>query len=87
MPEISYTRVNDNTPVLVGCAQLTDKRGVEGYNYLEILTEVSKKALIDCEASKVCSRHTSKGFCNIRSMGLPKYAEESCEVAWLQCKK
>ena len=52
MPEISYTRVNDNTPVLVGCAQLTDKRGVEGYNYLEILTEVSKKALIDCEASK-----------------------------------
>ena len=45
MPEISYTRVNDNTPVLVGCAQLTDKRGVEGHNYLEILTEVSKKAL------------------------------------------
>ena len=50
MADISYSNVNDNTPVFVGSAQLTDKRGIEGYNYLEILTEVSKKALADCEA-------------------------------------
>ena len=50
MADISYKNVNDNTPVFVGSAQLTDKRGIEGYNYLEILTEVSKKALADCEA-------------------------------------
>ena len=43
MADISYSNVNDNTPVFVGSAQLTDKRGIEGYNYLEILTEVSKK--------------------------------------------
>lgn len=52
MAEISYSNVNDNTPVLVGNAQLTDKRGIDGYNYLEILTQVSKKALTDCESSK-----------------------------------
>ena len=51
MTDISFSNVNDNTPVLVGNGQLTDKRGVNGYNYLEMLSEVSKKAILDCEAS------------------------------------
>ena len=57
MTDISYSNVNDNTPVLVGNSQLTDKRGVNGYNYLEMLSEVSKKAILDCEASNNLSEH------------------------------
>ena len=53
----SYSNVNDNTPVLVGCAQLTDKRGIDGFNYLEILKEVSKKAILDCEAKISIEEH------------------------------
>ena len=44
MTDISYSNVNDNTPVLVGNSQLTDKRGINGFNYLEILKEVSEEA-------------------------------------------
>ena len=50
MSKNSYLNVNDNTPVLVGNSQLTDKRGIEGFNYLEILSEVSRKAILDCES-------------------------------------
>ena len=57
MAEINYSNVNDNTPVLVGNAQLTDKRGVEGYNYLEILTEVSKQAIQNCNSSLNLNEH------------------------------
>ena len=57
MAEINYSNVNDNTPVLVGNAQLTDKRGVEGYNYLEILTEVSKQAIQNCNSSLNLNDH------------------------------
>ena len=45
MTDLSYSNVNDNTPVLVGNSQLTDKRGVNGFNYLEILKEVSEEAI------------------------------------------
>ena len=57
MTEFSYSNVNDDTPVLVGCSQLTDKRGVDGFNYLDILKEVSKQAIADCEASANLSEH------------------------------
>lgn len=57
MTEFSYSNVNDNTPVLVGCSQLTDKRGVDGFNYLDILKEVSSQAIADCEASANLSEH------------------------------
>ena len=57
MTEFSYSNVNDDTPVLVGCSQLTDKRGVDGFNYLDILKEVSKQAIVDCEASANLSEH------------------------------
>ena len=57
MPEFKYSNVNDNTPILVGNGQLTDKRGVDGYNYLEILTEVSKKAIEDCSSSLSLKEH------------------------------
>ena len=57
MTDISYTNVNDNTPVLVGNSQLTDKRGINGFNYLEILIEVSKKAILDCDASIKLNEH------------------------------
>ena len=43
MTEFSYSNVNDDTPVLVGSSQLTDKRGVDCFNYLDILKEVSRK--------------------------------------------
>ena len=51
MSKNSFSNVNDNTPVLVGNSQLTDKRGIEGFNYLEILSEVSRNAILDCESS------------------------------------
>ena len=57
MSETKYSNVNDNTPVLVGCAQLTDKKGINGYNYLEILTEVSKLAIEDCRSSLNLNEH------------------------------
>jgi hypothetical protein len=57
MTEFSYSNVNDDTPVLVGSSQLTDKRGVDGFNYLDILKEVSRKALSDCEASTNINEH------------------------------
>lgn len=57
MPEFKYSNVNDNTPILVGNGQLTDKRGVDGYNYLEILTEVSKQAIEDCNSSLSLKEH------------------------------
>ena len=57
MTEISYSNVNDNTPILVGNGQLTDKRGKEGFNYLEMLQEVSKKAILDCEAKNDLHEH------------------------------
>ena len=57
MTDISYTNVNDNTPVLVGNSQLTDKRGINGFNYLEILKEVSKKAILDCDTSIKLNEH------------------------------
>jgi acetyl-CoA C-acetyltransferase len=57
MSETKYSNVNDNTPVLVGCAQLTDKKGINGYNYLEILTEVSKLAIEDCKSSLNLNEH------------------------------
>ena len=52
MTEVSYSNVNDNTPVLVGCAQHLDKNGVDGLNFLEILEIAGKKAIADCEAKK-----------------------------------
>ena len=52
MTEVSYSNVNDNTPVLVGCAQHLDKNGVEGLNFVEILEIAGKKAIADCEAKK-----------------------------------
>ena len=57
MTDISYSNVNDNTPVLVGNSQLTDKRGINGFNYLEILKEVSKKAILDCGSSMQLNEH------------------------------
>ena len=57
MSVTKYSNVNDNTPVLVGCAQLTDKKGINGYNYLEILTEVSKLAIEDCKSSLNLNEH------------------------------
>ena len=57
MIQSSYENVNDNTPILVGCGQLTDKRGIDGFNYLEILREVSKLALEDCEARIKINEH------------------------------
>ncbi len=89
MADISYSNVNDNTPVFVGSAQLTDKRGIEGYNYLEILTEVSKKALADCEAKdnfqkdidtvaviRFVADTPQRDFCNFQSMGISQYAKK-----------
>ena len=71
-----------------------DKRGVEGHNYLEILTEVSKSFNGIARPSKDFRQEIDtvgvirfvadtpqRDSANIRSMGLPKYAEESCEVA------
>ena len=52
MIESSYSNVNDNTPVLVGCAQHMEKNGAEGSNFLEILEIVGKKAITDCEAKQ-----------------------------------
>ena len=57
MTDISYSNVNDNTPVLVGNSQLTDKRGINGFNYLEILKEVSEEAILDCGASMQLNKH------------------------------
>ena len=57
MTDLSYSNVNDNTPVLVGNSQLTDKRGVNGFNYLEILKEVSEEAILDCNASIKLNEH------------------------------
>ena len=57
MSETKYSNVIDNTSVLVGCAQLTDKKGINGYNYLEILTEVSKLAIEDCKSSLNLNEH------------------------------
>ena len=57
MTDLSYSNVNDNTPVLVGNSQLTDKRGINGFNYLEILKEVSEEAILDCNASIKLNEH------------------------------
>jgi len=57
MTETSFSNVNDNTPILVGNSQLTDKRGKDGFNYLEILKEVSKEAIVDCEAKTSLKEH------------------------------
>ena len=56
MTDISYSNVNDNTPVLVGNSQLTDKRGINGFNYLEILKEVSEEAILDCGAKPIITK-------------------------------
>ena len=34
-----HSQVNDNTPVLVGCAQYLDKKGPDGLNYLDSFTQ------------------------------------------------
>lgn len=57
MTDISYSNVNDNTPILVGNSQLTDKRGIDGFNYLEILQKVSKEAILDCDAKINLKEH------------------------------
>ena len=43
MSSFDYKKVNDDTPILVGCSQHIDRNGVEGLNYLEILEVASKK--------------------------------------------
>jgi acetyl-CoA C-acetyltransferase len=50
MTEVLYSNVNDNTPVLVGCAQYVDKSGSDGKNFLEILDVVARKAIEDCNS-------------------------------------
>jgi len=50
MTSLNYNKVNDDTPILVGCSQHIDKNGTEGLNYLEILEVASKKAIKDCES-------------------------------------
>ena len=50
MALLDYSKVNDDTPILVGCSQHIDKQGTEGLNYLEILEIVSKKTIDDCKA-------------------------------------
>jgi len=50
MSSFDYKKVNDDTPILVGCSQHIDRNGVEGLNYLEILEVASKKAINDCES-------------------------------------
>ena len=57
MTDISYSNVNDNTPILVGNSQFTDKRGIDGFNYLEILQKVSKEAILDCDAKINLKEH------------------------------
>ena len=52
-----HSQVNDNTPVLVGCAQYLDKKGPEGLNYLDILKIACEKALNDCEAKVSLKDH------------------------------
>tara|TARA_Y100000590_G_scaffold431448_1_gene546257 strand:+ start:15879 stop:17432 length:1554 start_codon:yes stop_codon:yes gene_type:complete len=46
-----YSQVNDNTPVLVGCSEYLDKKGIDGLSYSDILKVSCEKALEDCEAS------------------------------------
>ena len=54
MTEVLYSNVNDNTPVLVGCAQYVDKSGSDGKNFLEILDVVARKAIEDCNSQNNC---------------------------------
>ena len=49
--------INDNTPVLVGCAQYLDNKGIHGLNYLDILSTVSKSAIEDCESKIPLYKH------------------------------
>jgi len=56
MSNASYSNVNDNTPILVGCAQYVEKRGTDGSSFLEILEIVGKKALVDCESKESLSQ-------------------------------
>jgi len=57
MTESSYSNVNDNTPVLVGCSQYLGKKGLDGPNYLDILSVATKAAIADCEAKDDLTAH------------------------------
>ena len=57
MTESSYSNVNDNTPVLVGCSQYLGKKGLDGPNYLDILSVATKTAIADCEAKNDLTAH------------------------------
>ena len=57
MAESSYSNVNDNTPVLVGCSQYLGGKGLDGPNYLDILTVATKAAISDCEAKNDLTAH------------------------------
>ena len=57
MTESSYNNVNDNTPVLVGCSQYLGDKGLNGPNYLDILSVATKAAIADCEAKNDITKH------------------------------
>ena len=49
--------INDNTPVIVGCAQYLDNKGILGLNYLDILSTAARSAIKDCEAKIPLNNH------------------------------
>ena len=49
--------INNNTPVIVGCAQYLDNKGILGLNYLDILSTAARSAIKDCEAKIPLNNH------------------------------
>ena len=57
MTESSYKQCKRQYSVLVGCSQYLGKKGLDGPNYLDILSVATKAAIADCEAKNDLTAH------------------------------